>query len=141
MHFAVDTECIRMTTRLAGNATHFLPFDKGSDGGAGNPPDRNARSYRTAYLWESVLERPSLLDLLARFIHLQVDEKRDDRGRKVKVETMIFPRYHQLDAVRRLVRMAGNEGVGHKLPDRALGGQRQEQFYRLARSPAGLAAR
>ncbi len=51
VHFAVDTECIRMTTRLAGNATHFLPFDKGSDGGAGNPPDQHARSYRTAYLW------------------------------------------------------------------------------------------
>ena len=112
-HFAVDTECVRMTTRLAGNATHFLPFDKGSDGGAGNPPDQGARTYRTAYLWENVLERHSLLDLLARFIHLQVDEKRDDRGRKVKVETMIFPRYHQLDAVRRLVGMAGKEGVGY----------------------------
>ena len=112
-HFAVDTECVRMTTRLAGNATHFLPFDKGSDGGAGNPPSSGGRTYRTAYLWENVLERHSLLDLLARFIHLQIDEKRDDRGRKVKVETMIFPRYHQLDAVRRLVGMAGNEGVGH----------------------------
>ena len=113
VHFAVDTECVRMTTRLAGNATHFLPFDKGYDGGAGNPPDTSGRTYRTAYLWENVLERHSLLDLLARFIHLQIDEKRDDRGRKVKVETMIFPRYHQLDAVRRLVHMASNEGVGN----------------------------
>ena len=113
VHFAVDTECVRMTTRLAGDATHFLPFDKGSDGGAGNPPDPNGRSYRTAYLWEEVLARDSLLDVLARFIHLQVEEKRDDHGRKVKVESMIFPRYHQLDAVRLLVEKARREGVGN----------------------------
>ncbi len=73
-----------MTTRLAGSATHFLPFNKGSDGGAGNPPDPAGRTYRTAYLWEEVLQRDSLLDLLARFLHLQVDEKRDDQGRKVQ---------------------------------------------------------
>ena len=113
VHFAADTECVRMTTRLAGDATHFLPFDKGSDGGAGNPTDPDGRGYRTAYLWEEVLERHSLLELLARFIHLQIDEKRDDKGRKVKAETMIFPRYHQLDAVRSLVRMARREGAGH----------------------------
>ena len=113
VHFAADTDNVRMTTRLAGPATHFLPFDKGCDGGAGNQPDPDGRSYRTAYLWEEVLGRHSLLDLLARFIHLQTEEKRDDRGRKVKVETMIFPRYHQLDAVRRLVEAAREEGVGH----------------------------
>ncbi len=113
VHFGVDTECVRMTTRLAGSATHFLPFDRGSNGGAGNPPDPNGRSYRTAFLWEEVLERDSLLDLLARFVHLQIEEKRDDQGRKVKVETMVFPRYHQLDAVRRLVGAAREEGIGH----------------------------
>ncbi len=112
VHFAVDTESVLMTTRLAGLATRFLPFNKGFDGGSGNPPDPSGRTYRTAYLWEEVLERDSLLDLLARFIHLQVDEKRDDRGRKVKTETMIFPRYHQLDAVRTLVAAARREGVG-----------------------------
>ena len=84
VHFAADTESVLMTTRLAGAATHFLPFDKGCDSGAGNPPDPAGRNYRTAYLWEEVLERDSLLDLLARFIHLQADEKRDDRGRKVR---------------------------------------------------------
>jgi type I restriction enzyme R subunit len=92
VHFAADTESVLMTTRLAGAATHFLPFNKGCDGGAGNPPDSAGRTYRTAYLWEEVLQRDSVLDLLARFIHLQVDEKRDDQGRKVKTESMIFPR-------------------------------------------------
>ena len=113
VHFAVDTEQARMTTRLAGGATRFLPFDRGCDGGAGNPPDPGGRSYRTAYLWEDVLERHSLLDLLARFVHLQTEEKRDEQGRAAKVESMIFPRYHQLDAVRRLVDRARAEGVGH----------------------------
>lgn len=113
VHFAVDTESVLMTTRLAGTATHFLPFNKGCDGGAGNPPDPSGRTYRTAYLWEEVLQRDSLLDLLARFLHLQIDEKRDDQGRKVKKETMIFPRYHQLQAVRMLVDAARREGVGH----------------------------
>lgn len=113
VHFGVDTESVLMTTRLAGTATHFLPFNKGSDGGAGNPPDPSGRTYRTAYLWEEVLQRDSLLDLLARFLHLQIEEKHDDQGRKVKKETMIFPRYHQLQAVRMLVDAARREGVGH----------------------------
>lgn len=113
VHFAVDTEVVLMTTRLAGSATHFLPFNKGDDGGAGNPADPTGRSYRTAYLWEEVLARESLLDLLARFLHLQVDEKRDDQGRKVKAEQMVFPRYHQLEAVRALVAAARSEGPGH----------------------------
>jgi type I restriction enzyme R subunit len=113
VHFAADTESVLMTTRLAGTATHFLPFNKGCHDGAGNPPDPAGRTYRTAYLWEEVLQRDSLLDLLARFIHLQIDEKRDDQGRKVKTELMIFPRYHQLQAVRQLVDAARSEGVGH----------------------------
>ena len=112
VHFAVDTESVLMTTRLAGRETRFLPFNRGFDGGSGNPPDPAGRTYRTAYLWEEVLERDSLLDLLARFIHLEVNEKRDNRGRMVKNETMIFPRYHQLDAVRTLVAAARREGVG-----------------------------
>src|SRR5437879_3995213 len=112
VHFAADTESVLMTTRLAGTATHFLPFNKGCDGGAGNPPDPAGRTYRTAYLWEEVLQRDSLLDLLARFIHLQIDVKRDDEGHKVKTELMIFPRYHQLQAVRTLVDAARSEGVG-----------------------------
>ena len=102
VHFAVDTEAVFMTTRLAGTAAHFLPFNRGCRG-AGNPPDPAGRTYRTAYLWEEALQRDSLLDLLVRFIHLQIEEKHDEHGHKVKKETMIFPRYHQLQAVRTLV--------------------------------------
>ena len=55
VHFAVDTEEVHMTTRLAGTSTHFLPFNRGSEGGAGNEPDKAGRNYKTAYLWEEVL--------------------------------------------------------------------------------------
>ncbi len=113
VHFAVDTEAVHMTTRLASTATHFLPFNKGNDGCAGNPADSQGRNYRTAYLWEEVLQRDSLLDLLARFLHLQVDERITDEGKRVKRETMIFPRYHQLRAVRRLVDLSARDGPGH----------------------------
>jgi type I restriction enzyme R subunit len=111
VHFAVDPDLVFMTTRLAGSATHFLPFNRGDDGGAGNPPDEHGR-HRTAYLWDEVLARDSLLDLLARFLHLQIEERRTDDGRKVRTESMIFPRYHQLRAVRSLVDAARREGVG-----------------------------
>lgn len=139
VHLAVDTEAVRMTTRLAGNATHFLPFDKGCGGGGGNPPDPAGRAYRTAYLWEEVLARDSLLDILARFIHLQIEEKRDDQGRKVKVETMIFPRYHQLDAVRRLVSASRTEGVGHNyLVEHSAGSGKSNTIGWLAHRLASL---
>lgn len=113
VHFAVDTEEAHMTTRLAGTSTHFLPFNRGSNGGAGNDPDKEGRNYKTAYLWEEVLQRDSLLDLLARFLHLNVEEKTTDQGKKVQKETMIFPRFHQLQAVRAMVAAASTEGVGH----------------------------
>ena len=139
VHFAVDTESVLMTTRLAGTATRFLPFNKGCDGAAGNPPDPAGRTYRTAYLWEEVLQRDSLLDLLARFIHLQIDEKRDDRGRKIKTESMIFPRYHQLQAVRRLVAAARSEGVGHNyLVEHSAGSGKSNTIGWLAHRLASL---
>lgn len=139
VHFAVDTESVLMTTRLAGNATHFLPFNKGCDGGAGNPPDPAGRTYRTAYLWEEVLQRDSLLDLLARFIHLQTDEKRDEQGRKVKTESMIFPRYHQLQAVRTLVEAARSEGSGQNyLVEHSAGSGKSNTIGWLAHRLASL---
>jgi type I restriction enzyme R subunit len=113
VHFAVDTEQVYMTTRLAGDATYFLPFNKGDNGGAGNPVDPAGRTYRTTYLWEKILKRDSFLDILARFIHLQVEEKLTDEGRKIKKETLIFPRYHQLKAVRKLIADALHKGVGN----------------------------
>jgi len=113
VYFAVDTEEVHMTTRLAGTGTHFLPFNRGNQGGAGNEPDKAGRNYKTGYLWEEVFSRDSLLDLLARFVHLDVQEKITDEGKKVRKETMIFPRYHQLQAVRRMVAAAYSEGVGH----------------------------
>jgi len=114
VHFAVDTERISMTTKLAGTNTGFLPFNKGYNDGAGNPP--NGDNYKTAYLWEEVLQKDSLLDIIARFMHLQVEEKQlvTKKGivRKTK-EKMIFPRYHQLDAVRKLVENSKEKGSGH----------------------------
>ena len=101
VHFAVDPDQVYMTTRLAGRSTYFLPFNKGRDGGAGNP-DNPATGYRSAYLWEEIWKRDSWMDILARFMHLEVKEESRD-GKIVRKETMIFPRYHQLDAVRKLI--------------------------------------
>jgi len=109
VHFAVDTDIVYMTTRLLGTSTYFLPFNKGCDGGAGNPVNPNG--YKTAYLWEEILSRDSFLDILARFINLQIEEKKVG-GKKIKKETMIFPRYHQLDCVRKLIAMSKGAGVG-----------------------------
>jgi type I restriction enzyme R subunit len=109
VHFAVDTDEVYMTTRLSGKSTRFLPFNRGCGGGAGNP--ENPGGYKTAYLWKAVLERHSFLDILARFIHLQVEEKKLG-GKRIKKETMIFPRYHQLDCVRKLVADACENGTG-----------------------------
>ncbi|MDO4777881.1 MAG: DEAD/DEAH box helicase family protein [Cardiobacteriaceae bacterium] len=113
VHFALDTEEAHMSTCLAGSATRFLPFNRGFAGGAGNPPDSAGRNYKTAYLWEEVLQRDNLLDLLARFLHLHIEEKTGDDGKKLRKESLIFPRYHQWQAVRQMVAAAAREGVGH----------------------------
>lgn len=112
VHFAVDQDAVLMTTRLSGDKTWFLPFNLGYEGHAGNPPAADG-GYRSAYLWREVWQRDSLLDILGRFMHLQVSEKRiltDEGIKKITKETMIFPRYHQLDSVRKLV--AHVRGVG-----------------------------
>ncbi len=139
VHFAVDTEQVFMTTRLAGSATHFLPFNKGLDGGAGNPPDPSGRAYRTAYLWEEVWQRDSLLDIFARFMHLQAEEKRTDDGRKIRKETMIFPRYHQLRAVRELEAESKAEGPGQNyLVEHSAGSGKSNTIGWLAHRLASL---
>ena len=109
VHFAVDPDEVHMTTRLSGKSTRFLPFNLGDGTGAGNP--HNPNGYKTAYLWEYVWKRDSFLDILARFIHLQVKTKKLG-NKKVKKEIMIFPRYHQLDVVRKLVVAARETGPG-----------------------------
>ena len=109
VHFAADTDEVYMTTRPSRGSTYFLPFNRGRAGGGGNPD--NPDGYKTAYLWEEVLERHSFLDILARFIHLQIEE-RNLGGKTVKRETMIFPRYHQLNCVRALVPAARRRGAG-----------------------------
>ncbi|TAK36454.1 MAG: DEAD/DEAH box helicase [Chloroflexota bacterium] len=120
VHFAADPDEVHMTTRLQGESTRFLPFNRGSHPGevqcgAGNP--QHPSGYRTGYFWEEVLERESFLDILGHFMFIEYkDEKVDDgRGghRRVVNETMVFPRYHQLDAVRKLVAAARIEGAGH----------------------------
>ena len=115
VHFAVDQDAVFMATRLSGAKTYFLPFNLGNEGHAGNPPATDG-GYRTAYLWREVWQRDSLLDILGRFMHLEVKEKRilTDSGaiKKITKETMIFPRYHQLDSVRKLVASARNNGPG-----------------------------
>ena len=110
VHFAVDPDLVYMTTRLEGKSTFFLPFNKGNGTAAGNPEVKIG--YKTSYLWEEVWERSSLLDILARFMHLSTEEKQVGGEKKV-TETVIFPRYHQLDAVRKLEAAARVERPGN----------------------------
>lgn len=111
VHFAVDTDNVFMTTKLNGANTRFLPFNRGDGISAGNP--RGEGNYPTAYLWEEVLCKDSLMDILARFLHLQVDKKQTTKGKTTTRETMIFPRYHQLDVLRKLIADARRQGAGH----------------------------
>lgn len=101
VHFAVDTDECYMTTRLEGAATSFLPFNQGNNKGAGNP--ENPNGYRTDYLWLQIWHRDSWLDLIGRFLHI------DKSG---KQEVLIFPRYHQVDSVRKLVADARTQLTG-----------------------------
>lgn len=105
VHFAVSQAEVMMATRLQGAATRFLPFNRGNAGGAGNAPD--AEGFATRYLWEEVWARNSWLEILGRYLIA----KRDDRKQLV---TVIFPRYHQLDATRKLVSHVKVNGAGHR---------------------------
>lgn len=105
VHFAVSQAEVRMTTRLAGAATQFLPFNRGNDGGAGNPP--NPDGFATSYLWEDVWARDSWLEILGRYLIGKRDEKK-------RLASVIFPRYHQLDATRRLVADVLAQGPGQR---------------------------
>jgi type I restriction enzyme R subunit len=110
VHFAVDPDRVAMTTKLAGQATQFLPFNLGHDGGAGNPP--NPHGHRTAYLWERVWERGAWMDLLARFIHVERPTQGSPAARRA-TERVVFPRFHQWDAVLALEADAREHRAGH----------------------------
>ena len=109
VHFAVDLYEVWMTTRLAGSRTRFLPFNQGSNGpgvtgGKGNPPSLDG-SYPSSYLWKDILQKDTLLELLHKYLHIAKDDK---TGR----ETLIFPRYHQLDVVTKLLKDVRQNGSG-----------------------------
>jgi type I restriction enzyme R subunit len=115
VHFAVSQYEVYMATRLEGDETYFLPFNKGtSDGAAGNDVPEDVNQYATDYLWNEVLLPDNLLNILARYVHLQIEEKEDWEGRKYKKETLIFPRYHQWDVVTKLLTASREEGPGQK---------------------------
>lgn len=99
VHFAVDQDEVFMTTKLDGSKTYWLPFNKGANNGKGNP--KNDNGYRTAYLWEYILQKDSWMEILQRFLHLETEEF-ESNGKIYKKEKLIFPRYHQLDAVRKI---------------------------------------
>lgn len=120
-YFACDLYDVYMTTRLEGPVTNFLPFNQGSngagrDGGAGNPPNLTG-GYVTSYFWENVLQKDKLMDILQKFISYEKTEKKEimpDGSTNIKkTEKIIFPRYHQLDVVRELVRHVRENGPGH----------------------------
>ncbi len=112
-HFAIDPDLVYVTAQLAGPKTRFLPFNQGKFGGAGNPPVPPTRSgYSTSYLWENTWVRDSVLDLIRQFIHEVEDE--DEKGRKTGRRFLIFPRYQQLDCVRKLVADARARGAGQR---------------------------
>jgi len=106
VHFAVDTDEVYMTTRLAGKDSFFLPFNKGDNFGKGNPP--NKTGHKTAYFWQEILTRPSLANIIQHFVLLDGKAKDPLSGK-----TLFFPRYHQLDVVRQLIAHTSSNGVGH----------------------------
>lgn len=139
VHFAVDLTNVYMTTRLQGPATYFLPFNQGSNGagnvgGAGNPNNENG--YDTAYLWENVLCKVRLLEILQKYIHLE--QKFDEKG-NLESERMIFPRYHQLDVVTKLLDDVKKNGAGHNyLIQHSAGSGKSNSIAWLAHRLSGL---
>jgi type I restriction enzyme R subunit len=103
VHFAVSNSEVHMTTRLDGPATAFLPFNKGNNGGKGNSP--NASGHPTSYLWEEIWQRDSWLDILGRYVVARKDKKK-------QISDITFPRFHQLDATRKLRNAVLAEGPG-----------------------------
>jgi len=133
-HFAVDESEVRFCTHLKGKASWFLPFNRGWDDGAGNPPNPNG--LKTDYLWREVLTRESLTDILENYAQV-VEEKDEKTGRKKKAQ--IWPRFHQLDVVRRLLSDAGATGAGRRyLIQHSAGSGKSNSIAWLAHQLIGL---
>ena len=134
-HFAVDESEVRFCTHLRGKASWFLPFNRGWSDGAGNPP--NPGGIKTDYLWREVLARESLTNILENYA--QVVEAKDERTRKKK-RTQVWPRYHQLDVVRRLLADAAADGAGRRyLIQHSAGSGKSNSIAWLAHQLIGLA--
>ncbi|WP_067504467.1 type I restriction endonuclease subunit R [Actinoplanes sp. TFC3] len=114
VHFAVSNDLAAMTTRLEGEKTHFLPFNMGHEKGAGNPPAEGGRS-ATAYLWERVWDKDAWLTIIGRLVIVETKEEWDvATGTSVRRTSMLFPRFHQWEAVTNLVAAVREEGVGQR---------------------------
>ena len=116
-YFAIDLYEAWMTTELKGSDTYFLPFNQGSngagnDGGAGNPQAKDD-NYVTSYIWENVLQKDSLLDIIQKFISFEVKTEKKEDGKNITKKRLIFPRYHQLDVVRKLIADVHKNGSGN----------------------------
>jgi len=114
VHFAVSNDEVWMTTKLAKGTTYFLPFNRGNAGHQGNGPDEDGGS-ATTYLWRDVLQRDQWLDIIGKFIHYETTKSTDDKTGQVKTDhILIFPRFHQLDAVTKIVNDARTNGAGQR---------------------------
>jgi len=113
VHFAMTDSVIEMTTELSGENTRFLPFNRGNKGHAGNAP-RKDNEYRTAYFWEEVCQRDTWLRIFTNFVYVETKDKLDKTGRPYVSETLIFPRYHQLEAVNTMLADVKVNGAGHQ---------------------------
>lgn len=143
VHFAVDLFEVHMTTKLNGENTYFLPFNQGSNGsgnvgGAGNP--LNEHGYQTAYLWEKVLCKDRLMEILHKYMHLKKEDKKDADGKVISTEeTLIFPRYHQLDVVTKLLDDVKKNGAGKNyLIQHSAGSGKSNSIAWLAHRLSGL---
>jgi type I restriction enzyme R subunit len=113
VHFAMSDSEIAMTTRLNGDKTHFLPFNKGNDGHAGNQA-RADGEYPVAYFWEEICQPEAWLRIFHSFVYVESKEKVDKYGMPYRAETLIFPRYHQFEAVNRMISDAREKGAGQQ---------------------------
>jgi len=141
VHFAVDSEQIWMATHLKGESTYFLPFNKGYNNGAGNPPNPNG--IKTDYLWKDILTKDRLTNIIQNYVQLFEEEAErifpDGKVKKEKVKKLIFPRYHQIDAVDRLLSNAKENGAGKRyLIQHSAGSGKSNSISWLAHQLVGL---